>query len=107
VGLLGVERAWGPGFLQAVLRANFEDDADVADPAVLDDLLAKLGLDGPAIREEAVSPAWRPRLREATEAAAKLGVFGAPTFMVGGEMFWGNDRLEQALAYATEATGSR
>jgi 2-hydroxychromene-2-carboxylate isomerase len=100
VALLGCEREWGPAFARAVLRANFGEDRDIADAAVLDALLGELGLDGPAVRAEADSPAWRPRLRAETEQAASLGIFGAPTFMVGDEMFWGNDRLEQALAWA-------
>jgi 2-hydroxychromene-2-carboxylate isomerase len=49
---------------------------------------------------EATSEAWKPRLRATTERAVGLGIFGAPTFMVGDEMFWGNDRLEQALDLA-------
>jgi 2-hydroxychromene-2-carboxylate isomerase len=42
----------------------------------------------------------KARLRTATEEAQRRGVFGAPTFFVGEEMFWGNDRLEDALACA-------
>ena len=59
-----------------------------------------LGQDAAAILEEATSEAWKPRLRATTERAVGLGIFGAPTFMVGEEMFWGNDRLEQALDLA-------
>jgi len=101
VALLGVERGWGPRFIRAALAANFADDRDIAAPAVIDDLLAGLGLDGPAVRDEAEGPTQRPRLRAATERAAALGIFGAPTFVVGDELFWGNDRLERALAWAS------
>ncbi|HET9624150.1 MAG TPA: 2-hydroxychromene-2-carboxylate isomerase [Kofleriaceae bacterium] len=100
VALLGVTRAWGPAFIRAALRANFVDDRDLAAPAVLDDLLAGLGLDGPAVRGEAESAEHKPRLRAATERAVALGIFGAPTFVVGDELFWGNDRLERAIAAA-------
>jgi 2-hydroxychromene-2-carboxylate isomerase len=103
VALLGVERGWGPAFIRAALAANFAEDRDLADPGVLDELLAGLGLDGPAVRAEAESPAHRPVLRAATERAVALHIFGAPTFMVGDEMFWGNDRLERALAWASGA----
>ena len=103
VALLGVERGWGPAFLRAALAANFAEDRDIADPGVIDELLAELGLDGPAVRAEAESPAHRPALRAATERAVALHIFGAPTFMVGDEMFWGNDRLERALAWASGA----
>jgi 2-hydroxychromene-2-carboxylate isomerase len=103
VALLGVERGWGPAFIRAALAANFAEDRDIADLRVIDELLAELGLDGPAVRAEADSPAHLPALRAATERAAALHIFGAPTFMVGGEMFWGNDRLERALAWASGA----
>ncbi len=73
---------------------------------MIDELLAGLGLDGPAVRAQSDSPAWRPRLRAETEEASRIGIFGAPTFIVGDEMFWGNDRLEQALDWAVRARGA-
>jgi 2-hydroxychromene-2-carboxylate isomerase len=100
VALLGVERGWGPRFIRAALAAGFADDRDVGAPAVIDELLGELGLD-PALRAEAEGPAYRPLLRAATERAAALGIFGAPMFVVGDELFWGNDRLERALACAS------
>jgi 2-hydroxychromene-2-carboxylate isomerase len=102
VALLGVQRGWGPAFVRAALAANFADDRDIASPEVIDDLLAGLGLPGGALRAEAEGP-YRPALRAATEHAVALRIFGAPTFMVGDEMFWGNDRLERALAWARSA----
>jgi 2-hydroxychromene-2-carboxylate isomerase len=101
VALVGCEREWGPAFVRAVLRANFGEDREIGEPAVIDELCAGLGLDGPALRAESEAAEWRPRLRAATEEAQRLGIFGAPTFMVGDEMFWGNDRLEHALDWAT------
>lgn len=105
VATLGIARGWGPAFVRAALAANFAGDRDIADAAVIDELLAGLGLDGPAVRADADSPAHRPALRAATERAAALHIFGAPTFVVGDEMFWGNDRLERALAWASRAAG--
>lgn len=106
VALLGIGRGWGPRFVRAALAANFAEDRDIAAPEVIDELLAALGLDGGALRAEAEGPAQRPALRAATEHAARLHIFGAPTFLVGDEMFWGNDRLERALAWAAAATPS-
>jgi 2-hydroxychromene-2-carboxylate isomerase len=102
VALLGVARGWGPAFVRGALAANFAEDRDIAAPEVIDDLLAGLGLDGPAVRAEADSPAHRPALRAATERAVALHIFGAPSFVIGEELFWGNDRLERALAYARD-----
>jgi glycerate kinase len=98
VAILGVERGWGPAFVQAALRANFAEDRAIDQDGVIDELLAALGLDGKATRAEASSPEWKPRLRAQTERAREQGIFGAPTFLAGGEVFWGNDRLEAALA---------
>ncbi|HOL65354.1 MAG TPA: DsbA family protein, partial [Accumulibacter sp.] len=50
--------------------------------------------------EKAQSEANKQRLRQQTENARALGIFGAPTFFVAGEMFWGNDRLDDALDFA-------
>jgi hypothetical protein len=69
VALLGVERGWGGAFVRSALRANFAEDRDVSAPAVLHELLAELGLDGPAVRAESESPEWKPRLRAVTERA--------------------------------------
>jgi 2-hydroxychromene-2-carboxylate isomerase len=101
IALLGTERGWGPQFARAALAANFADDRDISSNEVIDDLLAGLTLDGPALRAEAASPKYRPALRATTERAMALHIFGSPTFMIGDEMFWGNDRLERALAWAT------
>jgi 2-hydroxychromene-2-carboxylate isomerase len=100
VALMGAEAPWGPGFVQAVYRANFGDDLDIGDPDLIVKLLDGQGVDGRSLLAEAESPAWKPRLREQTERAAQLGIFGAPTFVVGSELFWGGDRLPQALDFA-------
>jgi 2-hydroxychromene-2-carboxylate isomerase len=63
------------------------------------DALAELGLPARQIIADSQSDANKLRLREQTETAAARGIFGAPTFFVGNEMFWGNDRLDDALAY--------
>ncbi len=100
VALVGAHAPWGPGFVQAVYRANFGDDVDTGDPEVLVALLDKQGVDGREVLAQAESPEWKPRLREQTERAESLGIFGAPSFLVGSELFWGSDRLEQAVEFA-------
>jgi 2-hydroxychromene-2-carboxylate isomerase len=105
VAILGISRGWGPAFVRRALTANFAEDRDIAAPEVIDELLRELGLDGSSLREEADSPEWKPRLREATARASELGIFGAPTFLVSGEIFWGNDRLESALDWAASTAG--
>jgi 2-hydroxychromene-2-carboxylate isomerase len=94
------EEPWLPEFVRAVYRANFADDLEISKPAVVADCIAGTGEDPEALLEEAQSPESKARLRTRTEDAARLGIFGAPSFLVGDELFWGNDRLEDALAWA-------
>jgi 2-hydroxychromene-2-carboxylate isomerase len=97
VALVGADAPWRTEFVRAVYRANFADDRDITDAAVVRDLLAQVGADAPAVLEAAQAPDNKERLRRQTEEAVALGIFGAPTFVSRGELFWGNDRLEDAL----------
>jgi 2-hydroxychromene-2-carboxylate isomerase len=90
---------WLPEFVRQVYRANFADDRDIADAGVIADILAKVGQ--PASRLDAASAdETKAKLRAQGERANELGLFGAPSFVVGTELFWGNDRLEAAVAWA-------
>jgi 2-hydroxychromene-2-carboxylate isomerase len=86
--------------VRATFPANFAQDLDLACPATLGGILHALELDADAILAEAGTPAIKQRLREQTERAGELGLFGAPSFVVGGELYWGNDRLGDAVAKA-------
>ncbi len=86
-------------FSRAVFHANFAEDQDIAQEAVLMGLLRQLGLPL-ALLDEASTPEHKNRLRRATEEAQARSVFGAPFFLVGDEPFWGTDRLDQAVAWA-------
>jgi 2-hydroxychromene-2-carboxylate isomerase len=70
-------------------------------------VLEGLGLDAPTVLAEALLGPGKTRLRENTAQAQALGIFGAPTFFVGSEMFWGNDRLDDALDHAIAVTANR
>jgi 2-hydroxychromene-2-carboxylate isomerase len=100
--LVALAEPWGRDFVRAVYTAEFGNWQDIADPAVIGAILAALGQDSRAILEAAQSEANKARLRANTEEAAALGIFGAPSFTIGHELFWGNDRLEQALAFARQ-----
>ena len=84
-------------------RARWAEASDVADPAVVRELLAGAGLDADAALARAQSDELAARLAADTQAAVERGVFGVPTMFVGGEMFWGNDRLELARWYVQKA----
>jgi 2-hydroxychromene-2-carboxylate isomerase len=94
---------WIPEFVRAIFRANFANDHDISDLSVLGDCFKRLGLPAADIIREAQSSESKAKLRAQTEKAAALGIFGAPTFVVDKELFWGNDRLESAIAWCRGA----
>ena len=100
VALVGVEEGWVASFSRAVMQANFAEDRDIGERAVIADILSAQGLDADAVIERAQADANKLALRRQTERATELGLFGAPSFRVGDELFWGNDRLDDALAWA-------
>ena len=68
---------------------------------MISDILGQLKLDSAAVLERVQAPENKARLRSETEEAQRIGIFGAPSFVTAdGELFWGNDRLETALAWA-------
>ncbi|MEM7767723.1 MAG: 2-hydroxychromene-2-carboxylate isomerase [Pseudomonadota bacterium] len=89
-------------FCTAVFTAEFADGRDISAPEILADIARQVGLPSDSL-ERAVSAENKALLRERTSFAASHGFFGAPTFLVGEEMFWGDDRLEDALDWAVTA----
>jgi 2-hydroxychromene-2-carboxylate isomerase len=100
VALLAAEQGWAGGFTRAAYRANFVEDRDIAQPEVIADIVAGLGQNAATVLEAAASQAVKDHLRTQSEAAMTQGIFGAPSFTIGDELFWGNDRLEPALEWA-------
>ncbi len=101
VALVGLAQGWGEDFSVAVYTAQFVEDGRIDEPHTLAEILSFMNVDAPAALEAAQSDEIKLRLRSEVEAAQMLGVFGAPSFTTAdGELFWGNDRLEQALAWA-------
>jgi 2-hydroxychromene-2-carboxylate isomerase len=77
----------------AALRAVWAQERDIADPAVLAQLVAQCGL--PAERlAQSRAPAVDERYEQYTRQAIEAGVFGAPSYVIDGELFWGQDRLD-------------
>jgi 2-hydroxychromene-2-carboxylate isomerase len=77
----------------AVLRAVWAEERNIADTQVLAQLLAECGMKGARL-DEARSPAVEALYQAHTQEAIDAGVFGAPSYVVDGEMFWGQDRLD-------------
>lgn len=101
----GLDDGWTGEFTRQVYTANFARDEDISRPEVLAPLIAAAGGDPEAALAAASSDAVKARLRDHVEQAKAHGVFGAPSFVTAkGELFWGNDRLEHALAWAKKET---
>jgi 2-hydroxychromene-2-carboxylate isomerase len=99
VALVGADEGWIANFSRAVFRANFIEDRDIGEPAVIAEIAAKLGLPADVL-SRANDAEIKARLRAQTDEAMALGVYGAPSFTVGNELFWGHDRMEQAFQWA-------
>ena len=94
-------QSWGEQFCRAVFLAEFCEGLQIDDVAVLSDILARLNVKPEPALDVARTDTNKARLRAQTEEAQRLGIFGAPSFVTAdGELFWGNDRLERALAWA-------
>lgn len=81
-------------YVDAVYRAIWVDGRDMNDAGVVTQVLSAAGLDPSPLLALAVDPEVKERLKAVTQEAVDRGVFGAPTFFVDGQMYWGQDRLD-------------
>lgn len=88
----------GREFAFQAFRGAFQQGHDLSVPGRVFKVAQAAGLDPQAVEEATGDPDIKLALREATDAAHRLGVFGVPTIAIGGELFWGDDRLEDAAA---------
>lgn len=101
VALVGLKDGWGEDFCRAIFRAEFAERLRIDDPDTIRAMLAALKVDAAAALAAAQTTGTKEALRSETAEAQQLQIFGAPTFITAdGELFWGNDRLESALAWA-------
>jgi 2-hydroxychromene-2-carboxylate isomerase len=104
VALVGLAAGWGEEFCRAVFRAEFAEARQIGDPQILGGIVADLKVDATAALAAAQTDEIKTKLRAETAEAQRLGIFGAPSFVTADrELFWGNDRLESALAWAARA----
>jgi 2-hydroxychromene-2-carboxylate isomerase len=100
LALAGENEGWTPEFSRAVFAANFAEQKNIVDDTTLATILSKIGVNVEDAMKAAGATESKDRLKKQTEEAVARGIYGAPSFTVGEELFWGNDRLEQALAWA-------
>lgn len=90
-------------FSRGVYLKSFGEGADIADAVVLGRVLKAEGIEPAPLMVAAGSDSVKQELRATVETAKAAGIFGAPSFITAdGELFWGNDRLDQAVAWAAK-----
>ncbi len=99
VALLGMQDGWGKAFTQNLYRIWFEDGVEAGSESALTEALHRCQQDPRLILSRARGPDITQALEAETATAVRLGVFGAPSFVVRGEVFWGDDRLDDALSW--------
>jgi 2-hydroxychromene-2-carboxylate isomerase len=99
VALLGMREGWGVDFVRAAYRHWFVLGQETGSEPNLSESLCEIGRDPGKVLAAADSAPTREALAAETTAARELGIFGSPTFAVGREIFWGDDRLEDAISW--------
>ena len=101
--IIAAEAAVLRRFARAAMRLAFLEGADLGEPAAVAEAARRVALDPEEVAQGAPRPEVKERLRTETDAAHALGVIGVPSVVVGDEVSWGDDRLEQAAATARSA----
>lgn len=102
VAVLSAEQNWMAEYCRRIMQMNFAHDRDIDNKEVVAAVLNDMDLPATEIIAQALSDDNKLKLRRQTELAMSKGIFGAPTFFVGEQMYWGNDRLDDALAHARD-----
>ncbi len=97
VAILGVEEGWVEDYTRATYRRWFENGEAAGEEPNISASLQEIGRAPRDVLAAAQTQRLVDGLAAATDVAMKLGVFGSPTFVVGQEVFWGDDRLDDAL----------
>lgn len=100
VALLGMEEGWGVDYTVETYRRWFQDGQEAGSDPNLGDSLRAVGQDPANVLARARSDEIGDTLARETATAQAIGVFGSPSFVVGEEVFWGDDRLDDATGWA-------
>jgi 2-hydroxychromene-2-carboxylate isomerase len=101
VALIGAREGWCRVFTETVFRLHWTEGLAMTEPANTTAALAAAGQDAQRVLTLAAAPETKEAFKQQAERALERGIFGAPSFVVGDELFWGDDRLEDAIAFAT------
>jgi 2-hydroxychromene-2-carboxylate isomerase len=99
VAIVGMRQGWGVDFVRAAYRRWLQLGQETGSEPNVSESLRDIGLEPASVLALANAADTTATLMAETEAAKKLGIFGSPTFVVGRELFWGDDRLEDAISW--------
>lgn len=105
LALIGENDGWCPAFSREIYMAQFCEQADISTAATLEKALKAVGQDAEPLMQRIQASEVKEQLKDRSREAQRLGIFGAPNFITeDGELFWGDDRLEQALLWVTSCS---
>ena len=99
VAIVGLRENWGADFVRAAYRRWFQGGEETGSEPNVSESLRDIGQDPERVLALANSEETKAMLTAETDAARELGIFGSPTFTVGRELFWGDDRLADAISW--------
>jgi 2-hydroxychromene-2-carboxylate isomerase len=104
VAILATEEGWAPAYVHATYRCWFEKGQQPGSEPNLSDSVREAGQDPARVLSQAGGETIGHAYSAATDEARRLGIFGSPTFVVGSELFWGDDRLEDAIQWQRQGS---
>ena len=104
VAFLGVQEGWVEAYTQVTYRRWFEDGLLAGEEPNIPESREEIGQDVKRVLRFAASKDIATGLSVVTREAKILGIFGSPSFVVNGEVFWGDDRLEDAIKWSSNRT---
>jgi 2-hydroxychromene-2-carboxylate isomerase len=107
VSVLAAQEGWVGDYARATYRRWFQEGLEPGIEPNLSDSLREIGQDPARVIVAAATPEIGAAYEAATSTARALGIFGSPTFQVGRELFWGDDRLDDAIAWYRSGTLAR
>jgi 2-hydroxychromene-2-carboxylate isomerase len=105
IALVGASEGWCPQYVRAAYRRWFINGDDPSIETDLSGALKDVGQDPARVLALAASDKMKAALKSETDAARALEIFGSPTFVTGNEIFWGDDRLEDAIQWCRQSEG--
>ena len=100
IAILGLDKGWGTDYIRLTYKKWFQEGKEPAIDPSISEICKELGLNKNEIVSEAKSKIFEKKYIYNTDSARKNKVFGSPSFIVENEIFWGDDRMEDAINWA-------